>query len=347
MNRGTRIAWRLVLACAAASAMPSAATAQAGAGVPLFSSHDPLEITLVADWDDVRSDRSETDRPALLILPGGDSLRVEVRPRGELRRNPAVCSFPPLRLDVPSARSDGTPFAGQDKLKMVVPCHLGRDAFEALVLREYLIYRAHGLLTDLSFRVRLARVTFADTAGRDEAVTRWAFFIEDASALAARVGGEILELPEGKSLRPQALHPYAATETALFEYLVGNTDWHDAGAHNVVILGVAGRIVPVPFDFDFAGAVEAPYANPADGLPIENVRQRLYLGWCWPELDTGPLLDRFRAMRPALEELYRSFEPLDQGTRDATLAYYGDFYEIVSTPERARFRVFRDCKRLP
>jgi len=165
--------------------------------------------------------------------------------------------------------------------------------------------------------------------------------------LAARVGAELLELPEGKSLRAQALHPFAATEMALFQYLVGNTDWHDAGGHNVALLGVAGRIVPVPFDFDFAGAVDAPYASPAEGLPIERVRQRLYRGWCWPGLDTGPILDRFREVRPALEELYRSFQPLDRGTRDETLAYYGDFYEIVSTPERAQHRVFRNCKPLP
>lgn len=347
MNRRERNAWTLFLVGAAAAATPLSGSAQAGSAVPLFASHDPLEITLIADWDDVRSDRSETERPALLVLAGGDSLRVEVRPRGDLRRHPAVCSFPPLRLDVPSARADGTPFEGQDKLKMVVPCHLERDDFEALVLKEYLIYRAYGLLTDVSLRVRLARVVFADSAGRNEPVTRWAFLIEHASALAARVGGELLDIPEGKSLRAEALHPVAATEMALFQFLVGNTDWHDTGAHNVVLVGMGGRVVPVPYDFDFAGAVDAPYANPADDLPIENVRQRLYLGWCWPGLDTGPLLDRFREVRPALEDLYRSFAPLDAGTRDGTLAYYANFYEIVSTAERAQHRVFRDCKRLP
>jgi hypothetical protein len=36
-----------------------------------------------------------------------------------------------------------------------------------------------------------------------------------------------------------------------------------------------------------------------------------------------------------------------QGTREATLAYYADFYENVSEPERGQDRVFRDCKRLP
>ena len=107
-----------------------------------------------------------------------------------------------------------------------------------------------------------------------------------------------------------------------------------------------GRVVPVPYDFDFAGAVGAPYANPLDGLPIKDVRQRLYWGWCWPELDTESLVARFREIRPALEELYRSFEPLDERTREETLDYYAGFYENVSTPERAVHYVFRDCRSL-
>lgn len=346
MDRRIRRACWLVPACAVAAALPAPACAQATGPVPLFSSHEPLELVLVADLGSLRSDRSEKDRPALLVLPGGDTLAVEVRPRGDLRRNPAVCSFPPLRVDMTSGGADGTPFEGQDKLKMVVPCHPTRDSFEGYVLREYLLYRAYGLVTDVSYRVRLAHVTFHDQAGRDDDVTRWAFFIEDASALAARVGGEVVDLPEGKVLRTDALHPAEATTMAIFQYLIGNTDWNDAQGHNVTLLALPGRVVPVPYDFDFAGAVEAPYANPADGMPIENVRQRLYWGWCWPQLDTGPLLARFREIRPALEELYRTFEPLDRRVREETLAYYADFYERVRTPEQAVHYVFRDCKRL-
>ncbi|NJD18458.1 MAG: hypothetical protein FIA95_04145 [Gemmatimonadetes bacterium] len=346
MDRWIRGARGLVLGCAVAASTPAAGRTQAGAAMPLFSSHEPLELTLVTDLGSLRSDRSETDRPALLVLAGGDTLPVEVRPRGDLRRNPAVCYFPPLRLDVASAGADGTPFEGQDKLKLVVPCHLTRESFEGYVLREYLLYRAYELVTELSFRVRLARITFQDGAGRDEPVTRWSFLIEDVSALAARVGGEVIELPEGKVLRPEALHAGDATTMALFQYMIGNTDWQDAQGHNVVHLAVAGRLVPIPYDFDFAGAVEAPYANPMDGLRIENVRQRLYWGWCWPDLDTVPLLARFREIRPALEQLYRSFEPLDPRIREETLEYYADFFERVSTPERAGYYVFRDCKRL-
>lgn len=336
----------LALALGATLAGSGGAGAQTG-DPPLFASHEPLALTLVADLANLRSDRRETERAARLVLPTGDTLEVEVRPRGNLRRNPAVCSFPPLRLDVPAKRSQGTVFQGQDKLKMVVPCHLDRDDFEPLVLREYLLYRAYGLLTPLSLRVRLARISFVDSGGRDEPRVRWAYFIENDEAFAARVGGTAVEVPEGKSVRADLLHPESSTLTALFQYLIGNTDWNDLQGHNVAILAVPGRVVPVPFDFDFSGAVEAPYANPDDELPIANVRQRLYRGWCRPDLDPAPLLERLREIRPSLEELYRTFEPLDERTRSTTLDYFADFYENVATPERAAFRVFRDCRRLP
>lgn len=308
LDRWIRGAWGLVLITMAAAVGPAGSAVQTGDPVPLFASHDPLELTLVADFRAIRGDRSEDpeDRPALLVLPGGDTLRVELRARGEFRRDPANCSLPPLRLDLSSAEDDGTAFAGQDKLKVVVPCHPERDSFEAYVLREYLIYRAYRTLTDVSFQVRLARITLQDATGRDAAMTRWAFFIEDASALAARVGAELMDVPEGKVVRPDVLHPASATQVALFQYLIGNTDWADAQVHNVVILAVAG-----------------------------------------PGLDTGPLVARFHDARPAIEEVYHSFEPMDARTRDETLAYYAIFYENVSTPERAQRRVFRDCKALP
>lgn len=337
----------LALACACGALLPPGVGAQARDTV-LFASDDPLAITLVADFRAIRGDLSEDpeDRPALLVLPDGDTLEVGLRPRGEFRRDPAYCSFPPLRVDVGTKRAAGTVFASQDKLKLVVPCRLNREGYEALVLREYLVYRTYRTLTEMSFRVRLARITFEDTAGRDDPVTRWAFFIEDGAALASRVGAELLDVPEGKVVRAGMLDPQASTRVALFQYMIGNTDWHDAQIHNVASLLMGGRVVSVPYDFDFSGAVDAPYAGPNPDLPVKDVKDRFYRGWCWPGLDTGLLLDRFREVRPAIEELYRSFEPLEARVRDEVLAYYAGFYEDVSTPERAQRRVFRNCKAL-
>ncbi len=50
--------------------------------------------------------------------------------------------------------------------------------FERFLLKEYLAYRTFNLLTDRSFRVRLARITYTDSKGRRKPITRSGFFIE-------------------------------------------------------------------------------------------------------------------------------------------------------------------------
>ncbi len=316
--------------------------------VPLFASDDPVELTLIADFDALRRDHSgdPEERPARVVLATGDTLAAQLRPRGDFRRDPAYCSFPPLRLNLKKGDTGGTVFAEQDKLKVVVPCHPERDGYEAYVLREYLLYRVYALMTEVSFRTRLARVTFTDAAGREEPFTRWAFLIESDEAMAARVGGQLLDIPEGKNVRTSLLHPASATRVAVFQYMIGNTDWADARVHNVAIVAVGGRIVPVPYDFDFAGAVGAPYAAPASGTPIHTVQQRFYQGWCWPGLDTEAVLQGFRDARPGVEELVRGMALLPEDARAQTLDYLGGFWDAIATADRARRRLFRDCRKI-
>lgn len=185
-----------------------------------------------------------------------------------------------------------------------------------------------------------------DTSGDDDPFTRFAFFIESDKAMAARVGGQLLDIPEGKIIRADMLEPTISTRVALFEYMIGNTDWADAEIHNVTSLLVGNRVAPIPYDFDFSGAVETPYATPAPGLPIKTVRQRFYRGWCWPGQDTDATLREFRAARPRIEELYRTFPYLDDHVSDETLTYFGQFFDAIDTPARAR-RFLRDCRPLP
>lgn len=315
--------------------------------LPLFASHEPLELTLVAEFGAIRRDRSREpeDRPALLVLAGGDTLEAELRPRGHSRRDPRTCSFPPLRLDVRTGGARGTVFQGQDKLKVVVPCRPERPGYEEAVLREYLIYRLYALTNEAAYRVRLARVTFVEQDDPGDAPTRWAFLVESDEELAARLGAQVVDVPEGKGVPPDRLHGPTSLLMSVFQYMIGNTDWEDAGVHNMTILAMPGRVVPVPYDFDLAGAVDAPYAAPAEELPISTVQQRYYRGWCRPELDTEDVLRVFREARPDIEALYRDFPHISDETREDVLAYFAQFYEYIETPDVAQRRLFRDCRK--
>ena len=41
-----------------------------------------------------------------------------------------------------------------------------------------------------------------------------------------------------------------------------------------------GPLLAIPYDFDMSGFVHTPYARPETGLGIDDVRQRLYQGFC-------------------------------------------------------------------
>lgn len=331
--------------------LASVASVQAPAP-PLFASDELLTLTVRADFSAIRHDRGDEpeEHPATLVWHRNEAdsvaLDVQLRTRGHFRRDPVNCSFPPLRVNFKTDSAEGTVFQGQDKLKLVSPCKPNLSAYEQYVLREYLLYRVYQTVTDQSFRVRLARVTFEDTSGGGDPFTRFAFFIESDEAMAARVHGQLVDIPEGKIIRANVLDPDVSTRVALFEYMIGNTDWADAEIHNVTSLLQGGRVAPVPYDFDFSGAVETPYATPAPGLPITTVRQRYYRGWCWPRQDMDATLALFRAAQPQVEELYRSFPYLDDRVRDETLVYFGQFFESIDTPARAR-HFLRDCRDLP
>lgn len=320
--------------------------------VPLFSSTGPIALSLIADFEAIRSDRNDPaeEQPAWVVLDTilpGDTLEAQIRARGDFRRDPGTCSFPPLRLNLKTKQTEGTVFEGQDKLKIVVPCRPALDVYEQYVLTEYTIYRMYHLITEASFQVRLARITFVDTSGREEPFTRWAFFIEDDDALAARLGGEKLEIPEGKNVRVAYLDARQATLVAVFQYMIGNTDWADDAVHNVELVQAYGAIRVVPYDFDFSGLVDAPYAIPDPKLGTKTVRQRLYRGWCREGLDAEAILRPFRENREAIVATVAETPGVTQARVDAALAYLDDFWAAIETTERAQRRMFRDCRDLP
>jgi len=319
---------------------------------PLFSSHEPLDVTLSADFDRLEADRlTSPDRPSTLLVsgPDGTSIRIgaELRTRGAFRLDPTNCSFPPLRVDVDGGDARGTVFEGQDNLKIVSSCRPGREAYDRLVLLEYLAYRAYGVLTDVSFRVRLARITFHDESGQQAPATRVGFFIEDDEALGQRIEARPFELAEGKNLPVSAFEPSSAMTMAVFQYVIGNPDWSDVAAHNVEIFDRGGVAIAVPYDFDFSGLVDAPYATPGPDLGLRSVRERLYRGWCWNDLVAAGVLQRLREGRGRVLALVEDFEGLDGTVRRRAAAYLREGFSDLETDERARRRFLRDCRGMP
>ncbi len=325
---------------------------------PLFLSHEILQMTLEADFSAMRQDDRDPDaeeRPAVMEWTEGSgsqgALDIQIGTRGNFRLNRRNCDFPPIRINVKKKSTKGTIFDGQDKLKLVVPCKLGQDYWQQYVLQEYLAYRAFNLLTDLSFRVRLARVTFLDVGGRDDPFTRLVFMIEDDDAMALRNGGRKVDWTTSQ-LDPRHLEHRHAVVVELFQLMIGNTDWSGVEMHNMELFEGPGRTLStVPFDFDFSGIVDARYAVPDESLPIRSVRDRLFRGFC-PDQTGRPAevyeeaYDLFLAHREEILDLWRNLGELDDGRRRSSLDYLRDFFETLENRDRMESLISGSCRRI-
>jgi hypothetical protein len=324
---------------------------------PLFSSDDLLTFTIEAPLATIFKDRGKerNERPAKLTIPGSDgqpvTLDVDIRTRGKTRAERRICEFPPLRLDFDTA-GPGTVFEGQDDLKLVTHCQDGRPEHEQYVLQEYLVYRTYNLLTDLSFKARLARITYVDTDGKRDTVTRYGFLLEPVDAMAARNGWQALRIP---AVPPENANPQTLALVEVFQYMIGNPDWsvftvepgEEACCHNTVPIGSgAGSVFSVPYDFDISGIVHTRYADrlfaPEErNLGIRSVRQRAYRGYCASEGNLPGTFALFNQKRDAVYALHREQPGLDAEVVKRTVEYLDAFYDTINDPRKVK-REFTD-----
>jgi hypothetical protein len=324
---------------------------------PLFSSHEPLRLVLRAPFHSLFGNRDE-DAPALpatmIHVQDGDSVHMEldVELRGNNRRKSSVCNFPPLRIDFPRSEMSGTVFENQNRLKVVTQCQSGRDQYEQYVLLEYLIYRSLNVLTDLSFQVRLAHFIYEDTEGRRDTLEQTGFIIEDDDDMAERNGWEILEIP---IVSPHAVDQQQVNLVEVFQFMIGHTDFsafavqegEDQCCHNGRLVGsMAGPVYPVPYDFDFAGLINARYAEVAPGINARSVRQRVYRGVCHPDETLQETIRRFVEKKDEIYQLFQNQQGLEDRQKQQAIDYLDEFYEIITDPGQTRRRLSSQCRRL-
>lgn len=328
----------------------SAQSQESKAPDALFQSREVLDATITAPMYTLIKERSKSD-----YLPGSfeytdiDGTRVkfdiQFRTRGNFRHE--NCDFPPLRLNFKKGQARGSLFDKQDKLKLVVHCDDSKR-YEQIVLREYLAYEIFNLLTDYSFRARLLRVKYIDSENRRDEETRYAFIIEHKDRLAKRLDLKPLTLEKSTvaSMQSDVLNL-----TSVFEFFIGNTDFSPVVGgpgqdccHNYVLLGNdVDKQVAIPYDFDQAGFVNAPYAGPSPRLNIRSVKTRLYRGRCYNNAHVEASLGVFRAHRDAIYALFDKQEGLDSGSTKHIVRYTDDFFELIDNPKDVKRRITDKC----
>lgn len=331
---------------ARAAAMEKALSRSKESAAFYFSS-DPLVITLTTNIKRIRGDKSEKApwRWAAISYADANGKKVviptRIRTRGIWRLK--NCEFPPVRLDFKKEDTKGTVFQGIDKPKLVNYCR-DDDIYEQYIALEAQLYRVYNLLTDASHRARLIKVNYDDSASGKTEATRAAILLEEGDIVAARLGGQVLKL---KGAVADNLDPFHDALVGVFQYMIGNTDWSISALHNVEIIGLPdGIAVPIPFDFDFSGVVDARYATVDPKLSITRVRDRLFRGYCVPTEEYTKVFDLFKAKKDAIYGLYN--DPtgkmvLRPKLIEGTLKYFDDFYKTITDPRRAKAEILNSC----
>ncbi len=239
---------------------------------------------------------------------------------------------------------------GQNRVKVVTRCR-GGAAYEQLTVLEYTAYRLYNEITPLSYRVRPARITYGEAGGQ----TQFNFLIEDVDDLARRNNRLVALDVHPRELNASMLDPRQATLYALFQFMIGNLDWDMVAArpgedccHNSRLIGANATarqgLIPAPYDFDYSGLVNAPYAIAPESVPVRSVRQRYWRGYCRFNGELPAAISHFQSRREALLAVVDGETRLSDQRRQGARAYIEEFFNIIGDPAQVQRQIIDRCR---
>jgi hypothetical protein len=310
----------------------------------LFNSDEVLHIRLSGNIRELINDRSDkmqyhkltlsyrTNDGSLTYLP------VKVKTRGHFRRTEASCTYPPLLFNFSKNKKAEGLFLNQDKLKLVTAC-----TGDQYVLRECLVYQLYNLITQKSFKARLVKIAFDDTVRNTQSVELFSIFLEEENQMARRNHAQILD---DKPLKPEQTRTEDFLIMAVFQYMIGNTDWSVQYFQNIKLITADRNLPsPVPYDFDHAGIVSAPYARPEEALHLNSVRDRRFRGYCMPVSSFKNTFAIFNQHKKDIYRVYTECPYLDESYVKTTIQYLDDFYNTINDPESSAAEFGYPCQK--
>jgi hypothetical protein len=304
----------------------------------LFLNDSVINIQFTTDIKKLKNSKKKPEwQPADVVMHFGDSLNISEQIRVELRGNyrKEHCEMASLMLDFKTKTSPL--LSDLKKLKLVGGCHENVSS-EELVLKEYLVYKLYNILSPMSFRVRLLRITYNDTQKKIKPYTQYAFLIEDIQDLAKR--NNCKEITK-KAFGAETTNRQQITFVSIFQYMIGNTDWSLPNYHNIkMIVPLTDTLAPpypVPYDFDYCGIVNAPYATPREDLDITTVRDRYYLGYKRTIEELKSITSVYNENHDKIVQCINDFDLLSKNNRKDIAGYVDKFFEVTKYESTIRF----------
>ena len=242
----------------------------------VFSEQHLFSIKMSYSQKDIRKktdDSTYIDSSVDYQLNDGSwqSLPVKLRRRGNNRLK--NCYFAPLNVKLKKSDTKNTLFEGHKNLKIVLPCFLEKENNDNVV-KEYLAYKLFEIVSPYHFQTRLLNIDFEEERGENsKSHNLKGILIEDDKNVAKRLDGRIYE----RDMHPGNQETVSSIRNALFQYMIGNTDFSQAYQHNIKVMYINKAMVPIPYDFDMSGFVNTSYA--AASIHVSSVTERKYRGF--------------------------------------------------------------------
>ena len=257
------------------------------------------------------------------------NIEVGLRARGNFRRK--NCYFSPIKLKIKKANAKGTLFKGNKKLKLVLPCFKGKSGNDDL-MKERIAYKLYETISPYHFKTRTVAINFTEER-RNKSIEHelMGILIEDDKKVANRHKGKRMKRP----MHPLNQDAICSVQNAFFQFMIANTDYSTAYQHNEKLFFINKRIIPVPYDFDMSGLVDASYAVVSqvqnESLPITAVTERMYRGFKRNESVLQKVRKEFLENKDKMFKDVDSFESLFNNPKEFTKAknFLLSFYEIM------------------
>jgi len=319
----------------------------------LFGSDSLLEVSMQFDMSSYLKknlNRSFLEAYMTFHFNETDSLRekIKVKARGNSRYD--NCGFPPMEVNFKKHIHAYPDSLGINRIKLVTHCHTGSNSNE-YVLKEFLVYKLFNILTDTSYRVRLASITYEDSNNKRKPVVQYGFFIEPDEVIAKR-----LKLVQNKTmnLTQRNVEDRTMDRIAIFNYMIANWDWNIPNLQNVTLykshgIGNSSLQVAVPYDFDLSGFVNVNYQILPPEYELESSRERIFLGICRTNEEYQEVFNYFLNRKAELYKTISDFPYLSQRDKKDVTGFINQFFLMLEN-KRSRENLINDlqsvCKRI-
>ena len=325
-------------------------TSVTGQGIvesPLFQTLEPLPLKVSGSIKYTKGNSNDSTYITNQVFfqhPDGrqDSLQYNAKVRGNFRLK--TCYFSPLKIQLKPKNAKDTPFAGNKNLKLVLPCQNTSDK-NRLILKEYLCYRFYELITPFYFKTRLTAIALTETSKKKpRSYELLGFFVEDNQKVAERNGGKVMK---ELKLHPKYFDDLNTIRHDFFQFMIGNVDWSSSFQHNSNILKISpAKYVPLAYDFDMAGFVNAAYAREnAPAMSNGDIKSRIYRGYCREKSLMKSVREEYIKLEPSIFSLLDNYkEEFPKSEFSEMRQYLEQFFKILNNDTAFESQILNSCR---